>query len=202
MESFIDGQGGGDVLSGDGGDDTVLGGDGDDSILAGTVDGDEGTDGDDSYDGGAGNDTISFEDIVDSVTVDLGAESATGGQIGDDTVTDMENVFGGWGDDTIIGDAEDNVLCGNDGSDSIDGSAGDDTLIGGGGDDTLFGGDGNDVIYGDSAAGIGDVSVTIRFAGELADFEAPMVSIIRVHDTRGSSSPTSTWKPTPPSSTW
>jgi len=166
----IDGQGGDDVLVGDGGDDTVLGGDGDDSLVAGSFDGDEGPDGDDLYDGGDGNDTISFEDITESVIVDLGSESATGAQIGDDTVTDIEIVFGGYGDDTIIGDTEDNVLCGNDGNDTIDGGDGDDTLIGGGGDDTINGGAGNDLIYGDSAAGVGDVGLTIRFAGESAGF--------------------------------
>lgn len=168
---FIDGQGGDDVLVGNGGDDTVLGGDGDDSIVAGSVDGDEGPDGDDVYDGGDGNDTISFEDITESVIVDLGNETATGAQTGNDTVTDIENVFGGYGDDTIVGDSEGNVLCGNDGDDIIDGADGDDTLIGGGGGDTIDGGDGNDLIYGDSAAGIGDVGLTIRFAGESAGFK-------------------------------
>ncbi len=169
---FIDGQGGNDVLSGNGGNDTVLGGAGDDSIVGGLGDGDEGSDGDDVYDGGDGNDTLSFETTTEGVTVDLGDERASGPEIGDDIVTGIENVFGGSGDDTIAGDSGDNVLCGNDGDDRIDGADGDDTLIGGGGNDTIDGGGGNDLIYGDSAAGIGDVELTIRFAGESADYSS------------------------------
>ncbi len=169
---FIDGQGGNDVLVGNGGDDTVMGGEGDDSIVAGIVDGDEGFDGNDLYVGGDGNDTISFESTVDGVNVDLGNESATGPETGDDIVIDIENVFGGSGEDTITGDSRDNILCGNDGNDLIDGADGDDTLIGGGGGDTIDGGAGNDLIYGDSAAGIGNVGLTIRFAGESAAFKS------------------------------
>ena len=38
------------------------------------------------------------------VTVDLAAETATGAQIGADTVFMIENVIGGFGNDTLTGD--------------------------------------------------------------------------------------------------
>ncbi|MEM9549694.1 MAG: M10 family metallopeptidase C-terminal domain-containing protein [Pseudomonadota bacterium] len=62
----------------------------------------------------------------------------------------IENSFGGFGDDTLIGNAADNALFGNGGNDLIEGRDGDDTLIGGTGDDTIEGGTGTDLMRGGS----------------------------------------------------
>lgn len=50
------------------------------------------------------------------------------------------DVFGGFGNDTIIGNEFNNELRGNNGNDSLKGGNGTDTLIGGAGNDTLVGG--------------------------------------------------------------
>ncbi|MBC2732440.1 S8 family serine peptidase [Thiobacillus sp.] len=93
-----------------------------------------GNDGDDILDGGAGNDvlnggngsdTASYTNTTAAVTVNLQTGQATGGA-GSDTLTLIENVTGGRGNDSIVGDASANVL---------DGWGGDDTLQGGAGDD-------------------------------------------------------------------
>ncbi|MCA0919823.1 M10 family metallopeptidase [Pseudooceanicola nanhaiensis] len=76
------------------------------------------------------------------------------------TASLIENVEGGSGNDTILGNQAANVLDGNAGDDSILGGSGSDTLYGKAGDDTLrgeggadyvSGGTGNDLLYGDGS---------------------------------------------------
>ena len=55
-------------------------------------------------------DTITFASATDDVTVDLSAGTASGSEIGSDTLTEIENVIGGAGNDTITGDDADNRL--------------------------------------------------------------------------------------------
>ena len=55
-------------------------------------------------------DTITFASATDDVTVDLSAGMANGSEIGTDTLTEIENVIGGAGNDTITGDDADNRL--------------------------------------------------------------------------------------------
>jgi Ca2+-binding RTX toxin-like protein len=57
------------------------------------------------------------------------------GAAGTDSLTGIENVLGGNGDDSILGDSLANVLEGGLGNDTLDGGAGNDTLIGGAGTD-------------------------------------------------------------------
>ena len=75
---------------------------------------------------------------------------------GDNVLHDIENVWGGRGDDVIRGTAGNNRLVGGGGNDRLYGQGGKDMLLGGAGDDQLFardggtdadtldGGDGND----------------------------------------------------------
>jgi len=67
----------------------------------------------------------------------------------------IENVFGGGGDDMLIGNALDNVLNGGAGNDILLGGGGNDTLVGGpasgDGRDILFGGSGQDALHGGGA---------------------------------------------------
>ncbi|MCE9578987.1 MAG: hypothetical protein K8W52_38035 [Deltaproteobacteria bacterium] len=138
-----------DTLSGGPGDDTLVGGLGDD-----TLNGDAGNDtfGEgaatsdaDIMNGGAGIDTASYALRSNAVNVSLDA-SANDGETGelDKVMTDVENVTGGAGNDTIVGSAGDNLLAGGAGDDAISGGAGDDRLRGDAGDDTLHGDAGND----------------------------------------------------------
>ncbi|WP_454016928.1 calcium-binding protein [Azospirillum sp. Marseille-Q6669] len=72
-----------------------------------------------------------------------------------ESLSGIENVRGGAGNDTLIGDAGDNQFSGGAGDDSLDGAAGNDSLEGGAGADTLIGGEGTDTVaYSGSASGV------------------------------------------------
>ncbi|WP_371157983.1 hypothetical protein [Jannaschia sp. 2305UL9-9] len=154
----IDGGRGNDLLSGEAGDDTLRGGEGDDSLNAASGAGD------DLYDGGSGDrDVITFRSSSLGVAVDLLAGTATGPEIGTDTITGVEDVVGGSGSDTITGDDGANILDG--------GAGGPDTLIGLGGNDTLIAGSGGDLDGGEgvdtyriagSALGTQDFNVSLN----------------------------------------
>jgi Ca2+-binding RTX toxin-like protein len=115
----------------------------------------DGRGGSDTIDGGAGNDWVSYNQAMQGVEVDLSLGQAfdDGQGIGDapqteaveaDTLISIENVLGGWGNDSIIGDDLANQLTGGAGDDTLDGGAGNDTLEGGVGSDVLEGGPGTD----------------------------------------------------------
>ena len=206
-DDSIKGMGGDDSLKGSGGADTIYGGDGDD-VLDGGAGNDmiDGGAGDDELMGGTGHNTLDGGD-GDDIVVYLGAMQATvdlrsgkarvqhetpatgSGYIsledtadsgtGNDTLTNIENVKGTHGDDTIDGDDNANLLKGLDGDDRINGNGGDDTIIPNrpanangtanvsdldaegavvnavDGNDTVNGGDGNDTIsYEGESAGV------------------------------------------------
>ncbi|WP_161721485.1 cadherin domain-containing protein [Microvirga arsenatis] len=92
--------------------------------------------GDDTLDGGEGNDAALFSGTA-GATVDLrlqGTAQDTG--YGFDTLTGIETLVGGAGDDRFIGDGVANLLSGSGGNDILEGGSGDDTLDGGAGVDT------------------------------------------------------------------
>ncbi|WP_181699667.1 cadherin domain-containing protein, partial [Chthonobacter albigriseus] len=136
--NVLDGGGGNDTLTGAAGDDTLLGGAADDSL--------EGGAGSDSLVGGLGTDTLSYAGSSAGVTIDLLANTASGGDAAGDAISGFESATGSAYADTLAGTADANRL---------DGGAGDDTLEGRGGADTLVGGAGSDtVVYTGSAAGV------------------------------------------------
>ena len=133
----LDGGEGDDALQGGNGNDRLVGGLGDDFLFGGVgSDTLVGGAGNDLLDGGDGIDTVEYAADSDGVTVDLGTGKANGDGIGRDTLTGIENVVGGLGDDVLIGNALANVLDGGKGNDRITAGAGD-TVIGGEGDDTI-----------------------------------------------------------------
>ncbi|MFT3727207.1 MAG: peroxidase family protein [Terricaulis sp.] len=106
------GQDGNDVLTGGAGNDVLLGNKGSDRFVA------TAGDGDDNYDGGAGpNDTLDLSNISTSVTVNLITGTATGADIGHDTIARIEDVIGGSGDDTIVANSAKNTFTGGAGND-------------------------------------------------------------------------------------
>ena len=142
-----------DILTGDLSNNSMSGGAGND-ILSGAA-------GNDILNGGDGIDTVDYS----SASTEVIANLITGLSYGDgnDSITNIENILGGVGADTLIGDTLSNILSGGDGSDTLSGGAGNDTLIGGTGLDTAdfstaaFGvtanlftgtslGDGNDIL--------------------------------------------------------
>jgi Ca2+-binding RTX toxin-like protein len=160
----IHGNGGDDTIDAGGGADVVSGGTGDDQLSDGSgadiVSGDTGNDTvtaamdmtGDTYDGGAGLDTLDYSAALMDVVIDLVAASASGAEIGSDSVTNFEVIKSGDGDDEINGsDVAENIF-GNDGDDVIAGAGGADALYGGAGNDVIADGAGCDTVM----AGTGD----------------------------------------------
>jgi Ca2+-binding RTX toxin-like protein len=140
-DDLLDGGDDADLLHGAHGDDELLGGGGDDTVIGGA--------GADTIDGGAGLDTADYSDSTETVSVDLLAGSGNGGDAEGDTLTSIENVVGGSGNDDLKGDSEVNALFGESGNDLLQGEGDDDDLHGGGGDDVLVGGAGADTLSGE-----------------------------------------------------
>ena len=79
-----------------------------------------------TLDGGADADTLDGAAFTTALTVNLAAGTATAIT---GAISGIENVTGGAGDDTLIGDALANVLMGGAGHDTLSGGDGNDTLI-------------------------------------------------------------------------
>jgi Ca2+-binding RTX toxin-like protein len=165
----FDGGSGDDQMQGASGNDVMDGGPGNDLFLTNHLEtgndvknGGDGNDrligdrdpGNDVYTGGAGVDLLDFRGAAGGVTVRLDgvANDGPAGQA-DNAATDLENLKGTSGNDTLVGDSGRNL---------IEGFAGNDTLRGGSpppsrtgtsisilGDDTLDGGIGSDVMQGE-----------------------------------------------------
>jgi uncharacterized repeat protein (TIGR01451 family) len=141
---LLSGGPGPDNLSGGAGDDSLSGGDGSDHIKGGL--------GADVMSGGSGEDfaLYSFDDHTADVTVTLDGNANDGSAADgppdqrDNVETDVEDVQGGEGNDTITGDGGDNLLDGFSGNDTLNGGGGNDSLDGSAGDDVLNGEEGND----------------------------------------------------------
>ncbi|MFN0262801.1 LamG-like jellyroll fold domain-containing protein [Tepidamorphus sp. 3E244] len=120
-----------------------------------------GASGDDYLDGAGGSgDRAEYTSAASGVTVDLSANAASDdGDGGQDILLNIEQVSGSLHDDVITGDSNNNTLIGLAGGDEIHGGDGADTIIGDnedadfndggfGGNDRLFGDGGNDTIRG------------------------------------------------------
>ena len=130
IEEVIGGQGD-DRLSGSSGDDILKGGAGEDYLNAAggsdIVAGDEGNDiivgsldrAVDHYSGGQGTDTLDYSMAAMRIEVDFAAGTAKGEEIGVDTISDLEKVLGGQGDDLFVAGSEGVVLSGGGGNDTF-----------------------------------------------------------------------------------
>jgi Ca2+-binding RTX toxin-like protein len=160
-ELILEGGNQNDQLRGGAGNDKLLGGTQDDDLNGGG--GNDSLDGgseDDSLDGGVGADSMigntgvdfaTYADQTGPVNITLDGLANDGGvpdSFADNVSTDVENVKGGSGADTITGSTLDNELTGNAGNDTLDGGAGNDKISGSAGDDRLLGNVGNDKIFG------------------------------------------------------
>ena len=127
------------TVSGTGNDVTLRGGAGTDRFVfndGATING--------SVDGQGGNgNTIDYSNYVTGVSINLSTLSMLGvdsfSATGVASITNVQNVIGGGGDDLLIGDSDDNVITGN------------------GGSDQLFGGEGNDIYKFGNDFGANDV---------------------------------------------
>ncbi len=155
-----------DYLAGDGLDNVLTGNDGNDQLRGGT--GDDilvGGSGADVLVGGSGTDTASYATDTAGVDVRLFDLSASGGEAAGDTISGIENVIGGAGNDYLVGDIFANALTGGDGNDQLRGGTGDDELRGEAADDVLFGHSGFDRIFG----GDGDDLIEGGSSGDAMD---------------------------------
>jgi len=129
----------------------------------------------DAIDGEGGIDTVSYQGRGSDLSITLDGSANDGAQgENDDVSADVENAWGGHGDDRMVGNSTrtrgpglppvffggNNELRGGSGDDAISGLGGNDILLGdgfpiaflGSDDDSLFGGDGNDRLQGDTGA--------------------------------------------------
>ncbi len=136
-------------------------------------------------DGQSGSDTVSYEGMADAVTVDLnlaGPQVSPGSSADGDEFRNVENLRGGKGGDTLIGNDDANILMGGGGFDFIHGRGGDDILLGGTGGDHLFGEMGNDYLDGEEGrdhlfGGLGIDSIVVNHDRDIAGAANPDVQI-------------------------
>ena len=141
-QGMLLGDAGNDVISGSASADVINGGIGNDVLSGGA--------GADTLNGGDGVDTLVYGD-AEGALVDL-RTGYTAGQAAGDVISNIENVVGGAGHDTVYGSDDANELNGQGGNDILAGADGNDTLWGGNGNDWLEGGSGDDLL----AGGAGD----------------------------------------------
>ncbi len=99
---------------------------------------------------GAGRDTLDFSVLASDISVDLALVSNqlvhANRTLKISSGTTFENVLGGLGNDTLLGNGLANVLVGNSGNDTLRGRGKRDLLIGCAGFDSIFGGDDEDIM--------------------------------------------------------
>ncbi|MBP6014988.1 MAG: hypothetical protein KBA31_22390, partial [Alphaproteobacteria bacterium] len=135
----VTGSAGNDTITGDGNANVLLGGAGDDTIDGGagndTIEGGAGAD---TLTGGAGSgDTVSYAGSSAGVTINLAANTASGGDAAGDKISGFENVTGSDYNDTIYGNNSNNVILAGAGDDRVYVSGGIDKIDGGAGSDTI-----------------------------------------------------------------
>lgn len=130
-----------DDLQGNDGNNWLQGKGGDDTLIF--------SKGQDTLEGGTGTDTVVYAGVSTAVNANLLTKLGTVVAVGSSQeLRSIENITGGSGNDTLVGNDSANTLLGMAGNDSILGGAGDDNLQGGDGDDTLVGGEGADILSG------------------------------------------------------
>ena len=174
---------GNDYLVGSSSSNTILGGAGNDTI--------SGLGGSDYLDGGSGTNWVLYSFSSHAATILLNGTSAgtaMGSDIGTDTLYNFENVLGGHGNDTIIGDSNNNIMDGGGGTDSLYGMAGNDTFIGGHGREFFDGGAGQDTIdYTNATSGITATMVSGTGTGTAFGAGSWNDTFVNVEIIRGSS---------------
>ncbi len=100
--------------------------------------------GGDDLDAGLGFDFVYYQFSTSGVTVDLTAQTASGGHATGDTLAGFESVLGSSFADVLSGNDDANHLLGQGGDDTLAGFDGDDLLLGTTGIDTFSAGDGTD----------------------------------------------------------
>ncbi len=160
LSGSLEGNNGNNMLTGNSGENTLTGGDGDDTVNAGDgndeIVGGRGA-GNDTYNGGSSTDSVRYSSAITGITVNLTAGIASGNEIGNDALINIENIIGGQGNDTLLGNSSGNVISGH---------TGNDTLTGGGGMDIFNVDSGTDTI---TDLGYGGADVLVVSSGTTAN---------------------------------
>ncbi|OBQ62599.1 hypothetical protein A8146_15855 [Mesorhizobium loti] len=141
------------VVAGDGSGNYTLTGTAGNDVIAGSTH-------TDAISGGGGNDIVDYSGSIGAISIHLAddghasgapadpnnpaAGTIGGGDAAGDTLTGIEGLIGGSGNDHLFGNALANYLAGGAGNDTLNGGGGNDILVGGAGQDTLTGGTGAD----------------------------------------------------------
>ena len=108
-----------------------------------------GSNGENYFDGGEGVDTADYSRVSSFLGINLEDKGSALVNIGgrpSGALLNIENVFGGYGGNSIRGNNENNLLRGGAGKDTLYGNGGNDTFIGSGESDQMDGGDGVDTV--------------------------------------------------------
>ena len=142
---------GSNFVDGGAGDDTISTNDDDDIVIGGA--------GADTLDGGADIDMLDYTTSDAAVTIDLAANTASGGHATGDVISNFENLDGSAFGDTLEGNADTGLINGNDGDDTIFINSGSSAF-----NAMANGGNGNDIIYGTNSAltGLGSYFATLN----------------------------------------
>jgi Ca2+-binding RTX toxin-like protein len=156
----INGGNGNDSLTGDSGNDSLLGGAGNDAL--------QGETGADVFSGGTGTDTAKYSEKTTALTIDIDSNADDGASGEKDNIkTDVENIAGGSGNDTITGSPAANAITGGSGNDTLYGGAGNDSLDGGKNTDTLNGDSGVNTCSGGSTWWLDNDLIDIDSCGDV-----------------------------------
>jgi Ca2+-binding RTX toxin-like protein len=103
-----------------------------------------------TIDGGSGTNALNYSGTTKPTFINLGTGQATGVTSTTSTgvVTNIQNVFGGTGNDYLVGSAASNVIDGGAGDDTMSGLGGNDIMVGNYGADNMNGGAGIDILIG------------------------------------------------------
>lgn len=109
-----------------------------------------------TLDGGGGRDLLNFSALTTAVSASLSdgsvafaARAANGSTVAFvGQIANFEDLTGGAGNDTLVGNSGHNLLNGGGGDDNLAGGDGNDTILGGAGNDTLNGQAGDDQLLG------------------------------------------------------
>jgi Ca2+-binding RTX toxin-like protein len=161
----MDGAANNDTLNGGAGNDSLIGGLGNDRLDGGADDDTlSGGAGNDNLIGGFGRDWATYADLTltnQAITINLVTGRATGAA-GSDTLSGIENILSGAGNDSLLGDSLANYLMGGAGNDRVVGGDGDDTLSPGLGHDSILGGNDIDwVSYADLTAASQAITINL-----------------------------------------
>ena len=178
LDNLTGREGGDDTIIGSRADDIFFGQEGDDTIFGGA--------GDDSLYGGTGDDLLVGDDKPENLAADTVADIKTLGT-SEDLDAFIQSVEGtdADGDDRLFGGTGDDVLLGMGGDDYIDGGAGEDAIFGGRGNDIIVydsndylvsGGSGIDFMVSDNST----LTLTTLLSGGKDGHEGPIVDSIEV----------------------